>query len=158
MTFPDAFDRIVLGTESPPLSNEKERRVVAYHESGHALVAALIPEADPVLKVTIVPRGQALGVTAFAPVDEIRNYPRDYLLARMMVALGGRAAEQLHFEEITTGAADDLRRVTDIARRMVAQFGMSETIGPLNFGDNDQQPFLGYSISQGSELQRRNGC
>ncbi len=147
--FSDAFDRIVLGTESPPLSNEKERRIVAYHESGHALVAALIPEADPVLKVTIVPRGQALGITAFAPVDEIRNYPRDYLLARMMVALGGRAAEQIHFKEITTGATDDLRRVTDIARRMVAQFGMSETVGPLNFGDNDQQPFLGYSISQG---------
>ena len=147
--FSDAFDRIVLGTESPPLTNEKERRVVAYHESGHALAAALTAEADPVLKVTIVPRGQALGVTAFAPNDDIRNYTREYLLGRMVVLLGGRAAEKVTFNEITTGAADDLRRVTDMARRMVSQFGMSEDIGPLNFGDDDRQPFLGYSLSQG---------
>jgi cell division protease FtsH len=146
--FSDAFDRIVLGTESPPLTNENERRVVAYHEAGHALVAALTPQADPVLKLTIVPRGQALGVTAFAPKDEIRNYPRSYLHARMLVSLGGRAAEEIIFDEITTGASDDLRRVTDMARRMVAQFGMSERIGQLNFGDNESQPFLGYSISQ----------
>lgn len=147
--FSDAFDRIVLGTESPPLTNELERRVVAYHEAGHALAAALTPKADPVLKVTIIPRGQALGVTAFAPEEEIRNYPREYLMARMVVALGGRAAEQVMFDDITTGAADDLRRVTDLARRMVAQFGMSDVLGPLNFGDNDQQPFLGYSLAQG---------
>lgn len=147
--FSDAFDRIVLGTESPPLTNQNERRVVAYHEAGHALASALTAKADPVLKVTIIPRGQALGVTAFAPEEEIRNYPREYLIARMVVALGGRAAEQVIFNEITTGAADDLRRVTDLARRMISQFGMSEVIGPLNFGDNDQQPFLGYSIAQG---------
>jgi cell division protease FtsH len=147
--FSDAFDRIVLGTESPPLTNENERRIVAYHEAGHALAAALTPSADPVLKVTIVPRGQALGVTAFAPTDELRNYPRSYLIARMLVGLGGRAAEQIIFDEITTGAADDLRRVTDLARRMVSQFGMSEALGQVNFGDNDRQPFLGYSLSQG---------
>jgi cell division protease FtsH len=147
--FSDAFDRIVLGTESPPLSNEEERRVTAYHEAGHALAAALTPKADPVLKVTIVPRGQALGVTAFVPADDLRNYSREYLLARMSVGLAGRAAEDIVFGEITTGAADDLRRVTDLARRMVSQFGMSEAIGPLNFGDNDRQPFLGYSLSQG---------
>jgi cell division protease FtsH len=147
--FSDAFDRIVLGTESPPLSNEEERRVTAYHEAGHALAAALTPKADPVLKVTIVPRGQALGVTAFVPADDLRNYSREYLLARMSVGLAGRAAEDIVFGEITTGAADDLRRVTDLARRMVSQFGMSDAIGPLNFGDNDRQPFLGYSLSQG---------
>lgn len=146
--FSDAFDRIVLGTESPPLTNQRERKVVAYHEAGHALAAALTPEADPVLKVTIVPRGQALGVTAFAPNDDIRNYTKEYLIGRMVVGLGGRAAERVIFDEITTGAADDLRRVTDMARRMVSQFGMSEAIGPLNFGDNDRQPFLGYSLSQ----------
>lgn len=146
--FSDAFDRIVLGTESPPLTNQRERKVVAYHEAGHALAAALTPEADPVLKVTIVPRGQALGVTAFAPNDDIRNYTKEYLIGRMVVGLGGRAAEKVIFNEITTGAADDLRRVTDMARRMVSQFGMSEAIGPLNFGDNDRQPFLGYSLSQ----------
>jgi cell division protease FtsH len=146
--FSDAFDRIVLGTESPPLSNEQERQVVAYHESGHAIAAALTPGADPVLKVTIVPRGQALGVTATLPEDDRRNYSRDYLLSRMIMMLGGRAAEDVTFNEVTTGAADDLRRVTDLARRMVAQFGMSEKLGQVNLGDNEQQPFLGYSLSQ----------
>ncbi|MEM6284657.1 MAG: cell division protein FtsH, partial [Chloroflexota bacterium] len=147
--FSDAFDRIVLGTESPPLSNEEERRVVAYHEAGHAIAAMLTPGADPVLKVTIVPRGQALGVTATMPDDERRNYSRPYLMSRMVMMLGGRAAEEVTFGEVTTGASDDLRRVTDLARRMVAQFGMSEKLGQVNFGDNEQQPFLGYSISQG---------
>ena len=147
--FSDAFDRIVLGTESPPLSNEHERQVVAYHEAGHAVVAALTPGADPVLKVTIVPRGQALGVTAQLPADDRRNYSRDYLRSRMRVLLGGRTAEELVFNEITTGAENDLRQVTGLARRMVAQFGMSDAIGPLNFGDDDRQPFLGYALSTG---------
>lgn len=147
--FSDAFDRIVLGTESPPLTDEHERRVVAYHEAGHALVSALSPGADPVLKVTIVPRGMALGVTAHAPDVERRNYPRSYILTRMLMLLGGRAAEQIVFDEITTGATNDLQRVTNMARDMISKYGMSEVIGPLNFGDNEQQPFLGYSISQG---------
>ncbi len=147
--FWNAFDRIVLGTESPPLSNEQERKVVAYHEAGHAIAGALTPGADPVFKVTIVPRGQALGVTASMPDDDRRNYSRDYLLARMVVLLGGRAAEEIAFNEITTGAANDLKRVTEMARRMVSEFGMSDAIGPLNFGDNERQPFLGYSLSQG---------
>jgi len=147
--FMDAFDRIVLGTQSPPLSNEHERKVVAYHEAGHALVAALTPGADPVFKVTIVPRGQALGVTAMQPEDDRRNYSRDYLMAQMLVTLGGRAAEEVAIGEITTGASDDLRRVTGLARRMVSQFGMSDAIGPLNFGEDERQPFLGYSLSQG---------
>jgi cell division protease FtsH len=147
--FLEAFDRIVLGTQSPPLSNEQERRVTAVHEAGHALVAALIPRADPVFKVTIVPRGQALGVTATMPEDDRRNYSKEYLLAQMHVLLGGRAAEEIAIGEITTGAANDLQRVTSLARRMVATFGMSETIGPLNFGEDERQPFLGYSLSQG---------
>ncbi|MFW5709135.1 MAG: ATP-dependent zinc metalloprotease FtsH [Chloroflexota bacterium] len=147
--FSDAFDRIVLGTESPPLSDPHERKVVAYHEAGHAIVAALLPDADPVLKVTIVPRGQALGITAQMPDDDRRNYPKRYLEARMRVLLGGRAAEQLIFNEVTTGAENDLRRVTDLARRMVSQFGMSDALGQINFGDDDRQPFLGYSLSQG---------
>jgi cell division protease FtsH len=147
--FLEALDRILLGTQSPPLSNEQERRVVAYHEAGHALVAALTPRADPVLKVTIVPRGQALGVTASLPDDDRRNYSREYLTAQMHVLLGGRAAEEIAIGEITTGASNDLQRVTSLARRMVASFGMSEQIGPLNFGEDERQPFLGYSISQG---------
>jgi cell division protease FtsH len=147
--FLDAFDRIVLGTAAPPLANEKERRVVAYHEAGHAIVSALVPNANPVFKVTIVPRGQALGVTAALPEDDRRNYSKEYLIAQMYVLLGGRAAEQVAIGEITTGASNDLRRVTEIARRMVAEFGMSESVGPLNYGDHDRQPFLGYSLSQG---------
>ena len=146
--FADAFDRIVLGTESPPLSNEQERRVVAYHEAGHALVAALTPGADPVLKVTIVPRGRALGVTAQLPEDDRRNYPREYLMGRMVVLLGGRSAEEIAIGEITTGAENDLRQATQLARRMVANWGMSDVIGPLNFGEDDQQPFLGYALTQ----------
>ena len=149
LDFTDAFDRIVLGIKSPPLSNEHERKVVAYHEAGHALVAALTPHADPVLKVTIVPRGQALGITAQLPEDDRRNYSKSYLQARMLVLLGGRAAEEVAIGEITTGASNDLQRVTDLARRMVTQFGMSESFGPLNFGDDETQPFLGYSLSQG---------
>ncbi len=146
--FTDAFDRIVLGTESPPLANEQERRTVAYHEAGHALTAVYTPEADSVLKVTIVPRGQALGVTALAPIDEKRNYPREYLIARVLVALGGRVAEELAIGEITTGAEQDLRLVTGLVRRMVANWGMSEEVGLINYGDDERQPFLGYSLSQ----------
>jgi cell division protease FtsH len=147
--FADAFDRIVLGAESPPLSDENERRLVAYHEAGHALTAALTPDADPVYKITIVPRGQALGVMTQLPDIDRRNYSEKWLWGRMMVALGGRAAEQVKFNEVTTGAENDLRQVTSLARRMVAQFGMSKEIGPLNFGDDERQPFLGYSLSQG---------
>lgn len=146
--FSTAFERIILGTERPPLSNLDERRVVAYHEAGHAVVAMLTPGADRVLKVTITPRGQALGITAFMPEDDRRNYSRHYLEATMAVALGGRIAEEIVFHEVTTGASNDLRRVTDLARRMVAQFGMSHEIGPLNFGENESQPFLGYSMTQ----------
>lgn len=147
--FLDAFDRIVLGTQSPPLSNEKERRIVAYHEAGHAMVSALTPGADPVFKVTIVPRGQALGVTAILPEDDRRNFSRSEFITRMLVLLGGRAAEEVKFGEITSGASSDLRRVTQIARQMVSQLGMSDKLGPVNFGDDERQPFLGYAISQG---------
>lgn len=147
--FMDAFDRIVLGTKSPPLSNEHERRVVAYHEAGHALVGALTPGADPIFKVTIVPRGQALGVTASLPDDDRRNYSKTYLDAQMLLLLGGRAAEEIAIGEITTGASDDLKRVTNLARRMVSQFGMSDSFGPINYGEDERQPFLGYSLSQG---------
>jgi cell division protease FtsH len=147
--FLEAFDRIVLGIKSPPLSDEKERRVVAYHEAGHALVSALTPGATPVFKVTIVPRGQALGVTVSLPDDDQHNYSREFLQIRLRVMLGGRAAEEVVIGDITTGASNDLRHVTDMAHRMVAEFGMSDSIGPLNFGDHERQPFLGYSLSQG---------
>jgi cell division protease FtsH len=149
--FADAFDRIVLGIESPPLSNEQERKVTAYHEAGHALVAALTTGADPVHKVTIVPRGQSLGVTYLSPDDDRRNHSREQLAARMAVLLGGRSAEEVAFSEITTGAESDLRRVTQLARRMVANWGMTDALGPVNFGDDETQPFLGYSLTQGRD-------
>ena len=147
--FSYAFERIILGNERPPLSNEEERRIVAYHEAGHAVASAFTPLADPVLKVTITPRGQALGITAYMPDDDRRNYSRRYLEGMLNVALGGRIAEELVFGDITTGASNDLQRVTSMARRMVAQFGMTDALGPLNFGEDETQPFLGYSISQG---------
>ena len=147
--FSEAFERIILGTQAPPLSNERERRITAYHEAGHALAAALTPGADPTYKVTIVPRGQAGGVTVFQPEDDRRLYSKDFLSGMMVVGLGGRAAEEVAIGEISSGASSDLRQVTSIARRMVAQFGMSESFGLLNFGDEEHQPFLGYSISQG---------
>lgn len=147
--FSSAFERIVLGTERPPLSNEYERKVVAYHEAGHAVASHFSGDSDPVLKITITPRGQALGVTAYAADDDRRNYPKTYLEAKLISALGGRVAEEIVFGDITTGASQDLRYVTSLARRMVSQFGMSDEVGLLNFGDSDTQPFLGYSISQG---------
>ena len=147
--FSEAFERIVLGTQAPPLSNEHERRVTAFHEAGHALTSALTPGADPPYKVTIIPRGQAGGVTVFQPDDDRRLYSKDFLTGMMVVGLGGRAAEEVAIGEISSGASNDLRQVTNIARRMVAQLGMSPSFGLLNFGDEEHQPFLGYSISQG---------
>ncbi|MEM9951455.1 MAG: ATP-dependent zinc metalloprotease FtsH [Chloroflexota bacterium] len=148
--FSYAFERIILGTERPPLTNQEERQVVAYHEAGHALTALLTPGADQVLKVTITPRGQALGVTAFLPENDRRNYPRAYLEARIRVGLGGRAAEDIVFDEVTTGAGGDIQQVTNIARRMVTQFGMS-SLGMVDYSNGGDQPFLGYSLGQGRQ-------
>lgn len=146
--FEHSLDRIILGTERPPLSDPHERKVVAYHEAGHALVGVHMPEADPVLKVGIVPRGRALGVTQTMPLDDKRNYSKEYLFARLVVLFGGRSAEEIAIGQITSGAENDLRVATRLARDMVAQLGMSDELGPLNYGDSDQQPFLGYSLAQ----------
>jgi cell division protease FtsH len=143
-----ALDRIILGSERPPLSDENERRTVAVHEAGHALAGTLTPEADRILKVTIVPRGRALGVTQSLPLDDRRNYSKEYLFARLVVLLGGRSAEEVSLGKITSGAENDLRVATKLARDMVAQLGMNEELGPLNYGDSDSQPFLGYSLAQ----------
>jgi cell division protease FtsH len=132
--FDEALDRITLGLEGTPLMDEEERRTVAYHEGGHALVAYMLPNVDPVNRITITPRGRSLGVTQFLPVDERRNYRRDYLLNRMAVGLGGRAAEEAVFPEITSGAQNDLQQVTNIARTMVTQLGMDDELGPIYFG------------------------
>ena len=140
--FYDALDRIQLGAERPLVLTEEDLRVVAVHEAGHALVGLLTPHSDPVTKVTIVPRGQALGVTQYTPTDDRYNYSRDYLIGRIMTALGGRAAEDVSIGGITTGAENDLQQVTLIARSMVTRWGMSSRVGLVSFSDRPS-PFGG---------------
>ena len=149
--FEESLDKLVLGTRQAALKEPKERRIVAYHEGGHALVAFLTPGADPVQKVTIVPRGRALGVTAQRPEEDRRNYGRDALLARLAVSLGGRAAEEIVFGQPTTGAESDLKAATDLARRMVGLWGMSEELGPVSYNVGERDPFLGREIAAPKE-------
>ncbi|HET9781816.1 MAG TPA: ATP-dependent zinc metalloprotease FtsH [Candidatus Dormibacteraeota bacterium] len=143
--FQDAIEKTLLGSERKLLLSAADRERIAYHESGHALLGLLVPGADPVRKVTIVPRGMALGVTLQSPVDDRFNYGEDYLRARMVGALGGRAAERLVYGIVTTGAENDLQQVTRIAHEMVVRWGMSAKVGPLNFSDADgstlQKPY-----------------
>ncbi len=142
--FDEALDRVTLGVEGAPLMNEEERRTVAYHEGGHALVALMLPNVDPVHRVTITPRGRSLGVTQFRPVDDRRNYRREYLVNRMAVGLGGRSAEEVVFEDITSGAQNDLQQVTRVARAMVTELGMSDELGVVYLGsasDGEYNPF-----------------
>jgi cell division protease FtsH len=145
--FEEALDTLILGTRQAGLTNAEERRTVAYHEAGHAIVARLTPGADPVQKVTIVPHGQALGVTEQRPIDDRRNYPLDYLRGRLAVMLGGRAAEEIAFSQPTTGAESDLKQATGLARRMVGLWGMSEDLGPVSYGVGETQPFLGRELA-----------
>jgi cell division protease FtsH len=145
--FDGALDRILLGTRQSPLVNDAERRLVAYHEAGHAVVALLTPGADPVQKVTIVPRGMALGATEQLPDEERRNYPYDYLVGRLTVMLGGRAAEELVFGQPTSGAENDLRQATELARRMVGLWGMADDLGPVYYGVGETHPFLGRELA-----------
>jgi cell division protease FtsH len=149
--FDEAMDKIVLGTRRATLMSEEERRVVAYHEAGHALVARLTPGADPINKVTIIPHGRALGVTEQLPEEDRHNYPRDYLLGRVAVMMGGRAAEELVFKQPTTGAENDLKQATNLVRRMVGLWGMSEDVGPVSYGIGETHPFLGRELSQPKE-------
>jgi cell division protease FtsH len=150
--FEEALDTLILGTKQAGLTNQEERRTVAYHEAGHAIVARLTPGADPVNKVTIVPHGQALGVTEQRPMDDRRNYPLDYLLGRLAVSLGGRAAEEIAFSQPTTGAESDLKQATQLARRMVGLWGMSEQLGPVSYGVGETQPFLGRELAAPKEF------
>ena len=139
--FADAIERTLLGAERKLLLTDADRERIAYHESGHALLGLLVPGADPVKKVTIVPRGMALGVTLQSPVDDRFNYGEDYLRARMIGALGGRAAEHLVYGVVTTGAENDLQQVRRIAEQMVVRWGMSPKVGPLNYGEPDGNAF-----------------
>jgi cell division protease FtsH len=150
LDFEEAVDKVLLGGVRPLLLDDQDRRVVAYHESGHALVAWLTPLADPVHKVTIIPRGRALGVTEQLPEEDQYNYSRDYLSSRLAVMLGGRSSEEIAMGEIPTGAENDLVEATRLARRMVTRWGMG-SLGPVAFESDGEQPFLGYELSQGRD-------
>ncbi|HEY7834131.1 MAG TPA: ATP-dependent zinc metalloprotease FtsH [Ktedonobacterales bacterium] len=149
-SFETALDRIMIGAVRPLLLSPAERKVIAYHEGGHALVALLSPGGDPVHKVTIIPRGQALGVTQIMPADDRHNYPRKYLLARIAWGLGGRVAEQVALGEVTTGAENDFQNVTGLAREMVTRWGMSERVGTVFLG-SEREVFLGRDMSMGQQ-------
>jgi len=148
--FEEAVDKVLLGGVRPLLLDDRERRVIAYHESGHALVAWVTPAADPVHKVTIIPRGQALGVTEQLPGEDHYNYDRESLLARLAVMLAGRTAEEIAIGNITTGAEKDLVEATRLARRMVTRWGMGD-VGLAAYQTDEEQPFLGYELAQGRD-------
>ncbi|MGH2614484.1 MAG: ATP-dependent zinc metalloprotease FtsH [Thermomicrobiales bacterium] len=146
--FEEALDKILLGTTRTGLMNPKEREVVAYHEAGHALVAHFTPGADPLRKVSIVPRGRALGVTVQMPEEDRHNYSRTFLHGRLAMLLGGRAAEMVVYDEVTTGAENDLKEASSLARRMVGLWGMSDELGPVYLGTGEEHVFLGREIMQ----------
>ncbi|ACH38033.1 cell division ATP-dependent zinc protease FtsH [Citrifermentans bemidjiense Bem] len=143
-----AKDKLLMGGERHMVISDEERRITAYHEAGHALVARLLPSTDPVHKVTILPRGRALGVTQQLPEDDRYHYPRAYLVNRLCVALGGRVAERIVFNDVSSGAQSDLKHVTELAEKMVCQWGMSEKIGPMTFSRGEEHPFLGMKLAE----------
>lgn len=147
--FEYAKDKVMMGTERKSmLITEEEKRLTAYHEAGHVLVAKFTPHSDPVHKVTIIPRGRALGVTTTLPIDEKHNYSKSYCEAMLCHLLGGRAAEEVVMKELTTGAGNDIERATALARKMVCEWGMSDKLGPLTFGKKDEEIFLGREIAK----------
>ncbi|HQZ46019.1 MAG TPA: ATP-dependent zinc metalloprotease FtsH [Usitatibacteraceae bacterium] len=146
--FERAKDKIIMGAERRSMvMPEEERRNTAYHESGHAIVARLLPGTDPVHKVTIIPRGRALGVTVQLPEQDRYSYNRDFLLNNIAVLFGGRIAEELFMGQMTTGASNDFKRATEMARRMVTEWGMSDTLGPMTYSENEGEVFLGRSVT-----------
>ena len=149
LDFEFAKDKVMMGSERRSMIiNDEEKKVTAVHEAGHALLAVLLPHADPVHKVTIIPRGMALGLTQQLPIDEKHNYSREYLNDRIAILLGGRIAEEITMNSLTTGAGNDLERGTEMARQMVCEWGMSDEMGPLTFGKKEEQIFLGREIAQ----------
>jgi cell division protease FtsH len=149
MDFENAKDKVLMGVERRSMIiSESEKRTIAYHEAGHALVADLLPGADPLHKVTIIPRGRALGLTQQLPTDDKYNYSREYLTNRITILMGGRAAEEIVLQQQTTGAGDDLEKATEMARKMVCEWGMSDKMGPLTFGKGEEHIFLGREMSR----------
>ena len=146
--FEYAKDKVMMGAERKSMViSEEEKRITAYHEAGHALVARLLPGTDPIHKITIIPRGRALGLTQQLPIDEKHTYPKHYLLNTISILLGGRAAEELVLDDFTTGAGNDIERATDLARKMVCEWGMSPQMGPMSYGKKEEQIFLGREIA-----------
>ena len=145
--FEESKDKVMMGMERKSLIiSDREKKLTSYHEIGHVLVARMVPEADPVHKVTIIPRGRALGLTTYLPIDEKHTYSKAYLEGMITYAFGGRAAEKIIFGELTTGASNDIERATEIARKMVCEWGMSEKLGPLTYGQKEEEIFLGKQI------------
>ncbi|MBN2516842.1 MAG: ATP-dependent zinc metalloprotease FtsH [Deltaproteobacteria bacterium] len=146
--FEYAKDKVLMGTERKSMViSDTEKKNTAYHEAGHALIAKLIPGSDPIHKVTIIPRGRALGLTQQLPIDEKHTYPRKFLINNIAILLGGRAAEELVLHDFTTGAGNDIERATDLARKMVCEWGMSDEMGPLTYGKKEEQIFLGKELA-----------
>jgi len=147
--FEFAKDKVLMGSERRSMIiSDEEKKVTAIHEAGHAVLAVVLPHADPIHKVTIIPRGMALGVTMQLPEGDKFNYTRDYLNDQIAILLGGRLAEELTNGGMTTGAGNDLERSTELARKMVCEWGMSDAMGPLTFGKKEEQIFLGREIAQ----------
>jgi len=147
--FESAKDKVLMGVERRSMIiSDAEKRTIAYHEAGHTLVADVLPGTDPVHKVTIIPRGRALGLTQQLPVDDKYNYSKDYLVNRITILLGGRAAEEIVLNQQTTGAGDDLEKATEMARKMICEWGMSDKLGPLTFGKNEEHIFLGREVAR----------
>ncbi|MBU0473564.1 MAG: ATP-dependent zinc metalloprotease FtsH [Bacteroidetes bacterium] len=154
--FEDAKDKIMMGMERKSLIiSETEKNITAYHEIGHVLVALKTPQADPVHKVTIIPRGRALGVTTYLPVDEKHTYSKEYLEGVITYALGGRAAEKIVFNNFTTGAGNDIEKATSLARKMVCEWGMSEKMGPISYGAKQEELFLGREVTKHQEFSEQ---
>lgn len=150
--FEEAKDKVIMGKERRSMAiNEKEKENTAYHEAGHAIVAKFIPDADPVHKVSIIPRGMALGVTTQLPVDDRHMYTKEYMDGMLAVLMGGRVAEEVIFDRLSTGAGNDIERATDIARKMVCSWGMSKKMGPLAFGKKEEQVFLGKELGHSKD-------
>jgi cell division protease FtsH len=147
--FEDAKDKVMMGTERKSMIiSDEEKKTTAYHEAGHTLVARLLPKTDPIHKVTVIPRGRALGLTQQLPIDEKHTFPKDYLQNNICILMGGRAAEEIVLNIQTTGAENDIEKASDLAKKMVCEYGMSENLGPLTFSKKEEQIFLGREIAQ----------
>ncbi|MFQ5481030.1 MAG: ATP-dependent zinc metalloprotease FtsH, partial [Thermodesulfobacteriota bacterium] len=144
----EAIDKVLMGSKRTEKISDEERRITAYHEAGHTIVALSLPNTDPIHKVTIIPRGMAMGVTKLQPEEDRHFYPKNYLISRLAVALGGRVSEKIIFNDTSTGAQNDLKEATSLAEKMVSQWGMSDEVGPINLGRGEEHPFLGMELSQ----------